>query len=62
MKNVKNQYVPIQQKRNEEKRARLIPKRKVQVGGNDEISMKIQKVMNTPGPASGVTIFHQQVL
>lgn len=55
MKNVKNQYVPIQQKRNEEKRARLIPKRKVQVGGNDEISMKIQKVMNTPGPASGVS-------
>jgi hypothetical protein len=55
MKNVKNQYVPIQQKRNEEKMARLIPKRKVQVGGNDEISMKIQKVMNTPGPASGVS-------
>jgi hypothetical protein len=55
MKNVKNQYVPIQQKRDEEKRARLIPKRKVQVGGNDEISMKIQKVMNTPGPASGVS-------
>jgi hypothetical protein len=52
MKNVKNRYVPIQQKRNEE---RLILKRKVQVGGNDEISMKIQKVMNTPGPASGVS-------
>jgi hypothetical protein len=28
MKNEKNQYVPIQQKRNEEKRARLIPKRR----------------------------------
>lgn len=54
MKNVKNRYVPIQQKMNEE-RARLILKRKMQVGGNDEISMKIQKVMNTVGPASGVS-------
>jgi hypothetical protein len=52
MKNEKNRYVPIQQKRNEE---RLILKRKMQVGGNDEISMKIQKVMNTLDPASDVS-------
>jgi hypothetical protein len=52
MKNVKNRYVPIQQKRNEE---RLILKRKVQVGGNGEISMKKQKVMNTLDPASDVS-------
>jgi len=54
MKNVKNRYVPIQQKMNED-RARLNLKRKVQVGGNDVISMKIQKVMSTLGPASGVS-------